>query len=164
MKYLPLLEMAFCVILIYLIPEGIYQVTKRRLGLDQSPFRKFIVTNVKGFLFGSVVTLLFLFAFGVSYEDFTSGTVRKLADVTRRMVGMDSVAICVRRSRERFRYDARDFLEASASFQPFGRTLEERELLLSEGWRLIMLPRSPGSEDTPEALYHQALTAHCSRK
>jgi|GEM_PF-1948203 len=164
MKYWPLLEIIFCVGLVYLVPEGIFQVARRRMKLDQSPLRSFIATNVKGFFFGSAVTLAFLFAFGVSYEDFAAGSIRRLADGTRRALGMDAVSICVRRTREQFRYDAGDFVETAASFNPLGKaTYDPRDLLLSEGWTLLMLPRGLDAAETPEALYQQALVAFCSR-
>ncbi len=71
---------------------------------------------------------------------------------------------CVRRTREQFRYDAREFVETAAGFNPLGKaTYDPRDVLLCEGWTLLMLPRGLDAAETPDALYQQALVAFCSR-
>lgn len=92
--YLPLLEIFVACAMIYLIPEGLYKVAKKALGQPGNAL-EFLASNVRGFLIGSVVTLGFLFTFGVSYEDFAANTVRNTASDLRRFAGFDPVDRCV---------------------------------------------------------------------
>jgi hypothetical protein len=156
--YLPLLEILFAFVLIYLAPEGILQVLKRRMQAEPSRLRKFMLDNLRGFLFGSAVALSFLFAFGVSYEDFAARTVRGAADGARRLVGMDAMTICKQRAREEFRYTPESFIEAASGVRLGSTTLDRRGVLLARGYILLS---SPMPISSPEELYDMALGEFC---
>lgn len=157
--YLPLLEILFAFLLIYLVPEGILQLLKRRMQAEPSRLRKFMLDNLRGFLFGSAVALSFLFAFGVSYEDFTASAVRSAVDSGRRLVGMDEMTICKRRAREEFRYTPESFTEAASEFSPLASTTLDRQgVLLARGHILLV---SPIPISSSEELYNMALGEFC---
>ena len=159
--YLPLLEILFAFVLIYLAPEGILQLLKRRMQAEPSRLRKFMLDNLRGFLFGSAVALSFLFAFGVSYEDFAARTVRGAADGARRLVGMDAMTICKRRAREEFRYTPESFMEAASGVRLGSATLDRRDVLLARGYILLS---SPMPISSPDELYDMALGEFCQLK
>jgi len=159
--YLPLIEIAFAFTLVYFLPEGLIRLLKRYLDVRRRPVVDFILQNVSGFLFGSAVALSFLFAFGVSYEDFTANGVRRATDSVRRAVGLDSLSICTRRAKEEFRYTAREFAEAASRFNLFSKlTYSDREHLLSRGNANLIT----GSFSTVEQLYEQSLIDYCRHK
>lgn len=156
--YLPLIEIVFSFLLLYFVPEGLFQILKRRFDLKKGPVRRFIVENVRGFLFGTAVALSFLFAFGISYEDFTANSVRGATDAFRRMLGVDATSICVKRAKEAFRYTPESFLEEASGFNLLGpTTYTDRQHLLARGNMLLVL----GGDSTPEALYEHALVEYC---
>ena len=160
--YLPLLEILVAFLLIYLVPEGLFRVLERRMRSQPSRLRKFVMENVRGFLFGSAVALSFLFAFGVSYEDFAADSVRGAADAARRMVGIDALTICKRRAKEEFRYTPESFMEAASRFSLLeSRTLDRRGVLLARGNILLV---SPWPIDSPEQFYEAALTEFCQQE
>lgn len=157
--YLPLLEILFAFVLIYLVPEGILQILKRRMQAEPSRLRKFMLDNLRGFLFGSAVALSFLFTFGVSYEDFTARTVRSAVDNGRRLVGMDEMTICKRRAREEFRYTPESFTEAASEVSLLASaTLDRHGVLLARGHILLV---STPHISSPEELYDMALGEFC---
>ncbi|WP_298578317.1 hypothetical protein [uncultured Luteimonas sp.] len=160
--YLPLLEILVAFLLIYLVPEGLFRVLERRMRSQPSRLRKFVMENVRGFLFGSAVALSFLFAFGVSYEDFAADSVRGAADAARRMVGIDALTICKRRAKEEFRYTPESFMEAASRFSLLeSRTLDRRGVLLARGNILLV---SPWPINSPEEFYEAALTEFCRQE
>ncbi|MEL1266348.1 hypothetical protein [Pseudoxanthomonas putridarboris] len=157
--YLPLIEILLSFLLLYFVPEGVFRLLKRRFDIKKSPITKFMVENLRGFLFGTAVALSFLFAFGVSYEDFTANSVRSAADGFRRMLGVDALSICVGRAKEEFRYTPEGFAEAASSFDRLGpTTYTERQLLLARGNMLLLV----GDPSTPEELYERALAEYCT--
>ncbi|APZ54461.1 hypothetical protein [Salipiger abyssi] len=157
--YLPILELLVAGALIYLIPEGLYKVAQRVFGRAGDRL-EFIANNVRGFLIGSVVALGFLFAFGVSYEDFVAGLVRNTASEIRRVLGFDPIDRCVARTKEVFRFTPMQFTSEASSqgLTPAnGLTFSTREELLSHGWEALILREG----NSPEDVYEISLRKFC---
>lgn len=160
--YLPLLEIFVACAMIYLIPEGLYKVAKRAFGQPGNTL-EFLASNVRGFLIGSVVTLGFLFTFGISYEDFAANTVRNTASDLRRIAGFDPIDRCVARAKDAFRFTPQKFTsEASAQglFPANGHTYTDREELLAHGAQALLLRQGR----TPEEVYSFALREFCKSR
>lgn len=157
--YIPILEILVSFWVLYFLPEGAIRLIEHFLGKPKGRILKFFEENLRGFLFGSAVTLSFLFAFGLSYEEFVARTVRSTTNSLRALVGMDALSICVRRLEEKHRFTPDHFAEEAARFDMLAPlTYTERQSLLAHGKTLLMTGQASSRED----LLGQAYRGVCS--
>ncbi|MBL3587640.1 hypothetical protein JMM61_20210 [Rhodovulum sulfidophilum] len=152
--FIPLIEIIVAFGILYLLPEGIFRLFQRSLGSPRSSVWNFLLENVRGYLFGTAIALTCFFAVGISPEDFFANSVRSTANFIRESLGMDSVAICVRRAKEQFRYDPDTFAEEVSSFNLLEvMTLSPRQALLAEGQKILLFQSPSSRKDLMERAY-----------
>lgn len=152
--YVPILEIVVAFAALYFLPEGIIRIYQRFFNYTEGTLSKFFLENLRGYFFGTSIALSCFFAFGISPEDFFANSIRSTANFARSSVGMDAMAICVRRAKEQFRYDPDTFSQEASSFNVLAfSTLTPRQSLLAEG-QIILLTGSHNSlEDILEDSY-----------
>ena len=139
-----ILEILVAIFTIYLIPEGLINVIKRILRIDNQRILKFIINNIEGYLFGLAVAVIISFTFGISHEQMMVDFVRKWSDKTMSYFGVDSVSVCIRRTKEIVNYDPDKFVEDAVKFNHSAvATLDKRGELLAIANRRLMFREGP---------------------
>jgi hypothetical protein len=157
-----ILEILVAIFTIYLVPEGFIYVIKRVLRVDNQRIVKFIINNIEGYLFGLVVAVIINFTFGVSHEQMMADFVRKWSDRAMSYLGVDSVSVCIRRTKEIVNDDPDKFVEDAVRFNhSSAATLDKRGELLAIANRRLMFREGPRGR---AELYEASVAESCKKR